>query len=177
MHWKDDSTRKDIAMIEHLDHLYGYAMILTRNKTDAEDLIQETYSRAVEAIGSLRTVTNIKIWLFTVLRNTWFTPWQQPSASAEITLIDAEDNDANLIVESSKNPSAFDMSTMDVERMRQAILQLPVLFGETIMLREYAELSYEEIASVMDCPVGTVMSRLTRARARLQTLFISSPRR
>jgi RNA polymerase sigma-70 factor (ECF subfamily) len=173
MHREDDSNHKDVEMIEHLDHLYGYAMILTRNKTDAEDLVQETYSRAVTASRSLQSITNMKGWLFVILRNIWFTQWRRRSASPEIMQIDADENIANLIVEPSKDPHAVYVSKLDAAQVREAIQQLPVLFREIIILREYEELSYEEIASVMDCPLGTVMSRLARARTKLRKLLAS----
>jgi RNA polymerase sigma-70 factor (ECF subfamily) len=178
MCWNADSNNRECALIEHLDNLYGYAIVLTRNRADAEDLVQETYSRAVKAVRNLQTVTNIKGWLFTILRNVWLNQRRRRLTSPEIVLIDADEGVANLVVEPSKDSYALYVGKLDVARVREAIQQLPRLFREVIVLREYEELSYHEIASVMQCPVGTVMSRLARARSKLRTLLVrkSNPR-
>jgi RNA polymerase sigma-70 factor, ECF subfamily len=173
MCWNADSSNRECSLIEHLDHLYGYAMVLTRNRADAEDLVQESYNRAVKAVRSLQTVTNMRAWLFTILRNVWLNQRRRRLTSPEIVLIDADESVANLIVEPSKDPYALYVGKLDVARVREAIQQLPGLFREVIVLREYEELSYHEIASVMQCPLGTVMSRLARARSKLRTLLAS----
>jgi RNA polymerase sigma-70 factor, ECF subfamily len=95
--------------------------------------------------------------------------------------IDVDDTTANVVVETSKGPHAHYVSKRECEQVREAIQHLPVDFREVILLREYEELSYQEIASVLGCPIGTVMSRLARARSKLRpmlsvTLQISGPR-
>jgi RNA polymerase sigma-70 factor (ECF subfamily) len=95
--------------------------------------------------------------------------------------IDVDEITANLVVETSKDPHALYVSKLECEQVREAIQHLPVDFREVILLREYEELSYQEIASVLGCPIGTVMSRLARARSKLRpllsvTLQISDPR-
>ena len=177
MHWNFDLSHRDAALIEYLDSLYGYAMVLTRNKADAEDLVQETYIRAVTAARDLQTITALKGWLFTILRNVWLNQRRRRLTSPDRMLyIDAGETVANLIAEPSKDPHAHYLSELDVARVRQAIQQLPVHFREIIVLREYEELSYHEIATVMQCAIGTVMSRLARARARLRVLLSSDLR-
>jgi RNA polymerase sigma-70 factor (ECF subfamily) len=172
-----DLSHRDVALIEYLDHLYGYAMVLTRNKADAEDLVQETYLRALKAVGDLQTITAMKGWLFTILRNVWLNQRRRRLISPDRMLyIDADENVANLIAKSSKDPYAHYLSELDVARVRQAIQRLPLHFREIIVLREYEELSYDEIATVMQCAIGTVMSRLARARAKLRPLLSSNLR-
>ena len=95
--------------------------------------------------------------------------------------IDVDETTADIAVETSKGPHSFYVSKLECEQVREAIRQLPVDFREVILLREYEELSYQEIASVLGCPVGTVMSRLARARSKLRpllsvTLQIPDPR-
>lgn len=161
----------DTALSCHMDSLYSYAMVLTRNPAGAADLVQETYVRALTAIRSLRPDSNVKSWLFTILRNIWLNQLRQQRAAPMVVEIDADESNADIAVEKSKDPQAHYVSKMESERVRLAIRQLPMEFREIILLREYEELSYQEIAILLDCPVGTVMSRLARARSKLRDLL------
>jgi RNA polymerase sigma-70 factor (ECF subfamily) len=166
--------------IEHVDGLYGYAMVLTRNRTEAEDLVQETYVRALDAASRLRENSNIKGWLFTILRNLWFNELRKRRSAPHIVEIDGEENAADGLVGNAKNSHEIFVSGEDTQRVRSAISKLPLEFKEIILLREFEELSYQEIADVLECPVGTVMSRLGRARAKLRSVLTdteTSPRR
>ena len=172
MSWNQDGIGQgDPAGIEHLDGLYSYARVLTRNHAEAEDLVQETYVRAIQAMGRLRADSNVKSWLFTILRNLWLNQLRKRRNGPQMVEIEVEDGVANNIAEPSKNSHDLYVSKMETEQVRAAILELPVEFREIILLREYEDLSYLEIASVLDCPVGTVMSRLGRARAKLRKLL------
>src|SRR5258707_6209056 len=172
MSWSHDRTGKaDTTGIEHLDGLYSYARVLTRNHAEAEDLVQETYVRAIQAMGRLRAGSNMKSWLFTILRNIWFNQLRKRRHAPQMIEIEVEDGVANTIAEPSKDSHELYVSKMEAEQVRAAIQELPVEFREIILLREYEDLSYQEIASVLDCPVGTVMSRLGRARAKLRALL------
>jgi len=182
MFWKNDSSYEDVAVIEYMDTLYRYAMILTRNPSEAEDLVQETYLRAMRAMRRLRPGSNVKSWLLVILRNIWLNELRRRRTTPKMVEIDVDETTADVVVETSKGPHAFYVSKLECELVREAIQQLPVDFREVIVLREYEELSYQEIASVLGCPVGTVMSRLARARSKLRpmlsvTLQISDPRR
>jgi RNA polymerase sigma-70 factor (ECF subfamily) len=147
--------------------------VLTHNRSEAEDLVQETYVRAIGAIGRLRADSNVKSWLFTILRNIWFNQLRQ-QRTAKLVALDGEESAID-IAETAKDPYAFYVSKMEHEQVREAIQQLPVDFREIILLREFEELSYQEIATILDCPAGTVMSRLARARARLRMLLSAAP--
>ncbi|HTF64764.1 MAG TPA: sigma-70 family RNA polymerase sigma factor [Edaphobacter sp.] len=162
----------DTRGIEYLDGLYGYAMALTRNHARAEDLVQETYVRAIPAMGRLQAGSNTKGWLFTILRNVWLNQLRKWRNGPQMIEIEVGDGVANSTVEPSKKSHDLYVSTMETEQVRAAIQELPIQFREIIVLREYEELSYQEIASILDCPVGTVMSRLVKARAKLRTLLI-----
>jgi RNA polymerase sigma-70 factor (ECF subfamily) len=164
-------TQDGAASLEHLSGLYGYAMVLTHNRAEAEDLVQETYLRAIGAIGRLRPGSNVKPWLFTILRNIWLNQLRSRRARPPLAEIDGDEWTANSIVETSQDPHELYVSKTEREQVREAIRKLPADFREIIMLREYEGLSYQEIASVLDCPAGTVMSRLGRARSRLRTLL------
>jgi RNA polymerase sigma-70 factor, ECF subfamily len=164
----------DTQFLEYLDGLYGYAMVLTRNASEAEDLVQETCLRAIPKLKSLRVDSNLKSWLFTILRNIWLNKLRQERAAPKFAEIDEDDSIAELVVEPSKSPLDTYVSKMEQARVREAIQRLPAGSREIILLREYEDLSYQEIATILDCPAGTVMSRLARARSRLRTL-LSTP--
>ena len=161
---------------EVFDGLYGYAMVLSRDRNEAEDLVQETCVRAVQAMESLRNGSNVKSWLFTILRNIWLNQLRQRRAAPKIVELDVDESTAELVVEASKDPYALYVSKVEREQVREAIQQLSKEFREIIVLREYGELSYQEIASVLGCPAGTVMSRLGRARSKLRSLLSGSLR-
>jgi RNA polymerase sigma-70 factor, ECF subfamily len=168
---QNDVYQVDAIGIEYLNSLYSYALVLSRNHADAEDLVQETYVRAMQAIGRLRSDSNIKSWLFTILRNIWLNQIRRRRTGPQMVETDAEDGFSSEIIEPSKNSYELYVSKIETEQVRSAIEKLPVEFREIILLREYEQLSYQEIAGVLDCPAGTVMSRLGRARAKLRDLL------
>jgi RNA polymerase sigma-70 factor, ECF subfamily len=161
----------DTDLLCFIDGLYGYAMAITRNRADAEDLVQETYVRAIRGKESLRAGSNVKSWLFTILRNIHLNQLRKQRTSPRVLEIDADENSANIVVETSEDPLARYVRKTERERLTEAIEQLPPEFREIVVLREFEDLSYLEIAAILDCPVGTVMSRLARARSRLRTLL------
>jgi len=161
---------------EVFDGLYGYAMVLSRDRTEAEDLVQETCVRAVKAIESLQPGSNAKSWLFTILRNIWLNQVRKRRAAPKIVELDVDESTLGMAVESSKDPHALYVSRVERDQVREAIQQLPDEFREIIVLREYEELSYQEIASLLGCPAGTVMSRLGRARSKLRSLLSNTLR-
>ena len=162
---KNDAYQLDAIGMEYLDGLYSYALVLSRNQADAEDLVQETYVRAVRAMGGLRADSNIKRCFFTILRNIWLDQLRKGRSGPHIP-------ETNLD-ESLANGSSYDLqvSKIEGERVRAAIQMLPVEFREIIVLRECEQLSYEEIGSIVGCPAGTVVSRLGKARSKLCILL------
>jgi RNA polymerase sigma-70 factor, ECF subfamily len=176
--WDHDGVgRTDATGIECIDGLYGYAMALTRNHAQAEDLVQETYVRAIPAMGRVQTHSNMKGWLFTILRNIWLNELRKWRNGPQLVGIDLVNGVADSVVEPSMNSHDLYVSKLAAEQVRAAIQELSIEFREIILLREYEELTYREIASILKCPVGTVMSRLGRARAKLRILLSSTLKR
>ena len=162
----------DTELLQFIDGLYGYAMALTRNQHDAEDLVQETFIRAFRGKGNLREGSNVKAWLFTILKNIYLNQIRKQRTAPRVIEIDADEANADIVVEESRDPLAQYVSEVEREHVVEAIQQLPAEFREVILLREFEDLSYQEIAGVLGCPVGTVMSRLARARSRLRALLM-----
>jgi RNA polymerase sigma-70 factor (ECF subfamily) len=120
---------------------------------------------------SLRADSNVKSWLCTILRNIWFNKLRQWRTAPQVVDLDPGGTGSSGVADTGKDPHATHVSNIEQEQVRAAIQQLPIGFREIIILREYEELSYQEIATVLECPLGTVMSRLARARSRLRQLL------
>jgi RNA polymerase sigma-70 factor, ECF subfamily len=165
----------DTVGSEYIDGLYSYALVLTHNHAEAEDLVQETYVRAIPTVGRLRPESNIKAWLFKILRNVWFNQLRKRRRDPQMIQVDLEGGSVDNLVNPGRDSYEIYAGKMEVRRVRAAIEQLSLEFREVILLRECEELSYQEIASLLNCPTGTVMSRLARARSKLRVLLSSTP--
>jgi RNA polymerase sigma-70 factor (ECF subfamily) len=159
------------AGIEHIDGLFGYALVLTRNRASAEDLVQETYVRALKAGDRLHENSNVKAWLFTILRNIWLNELRKRRSSPVFLTIDDKEIPAESLAGSEPGAHEVLESNENVQSVQAAIRSLPLSFREVILMREFENLSYQEMANVLGCPTGTVMSRLGRARAKLRELL------
>ena len=160
------------AALEHIDALYGYALTLTRNQTEAEDLVQETYLRAVRAFGQLAPNSNLKSWLFVILRNAWLNQVRhERSGPRFVELESEEENLAEWPDTRAIDPHIVYLRTLEREEIREAIESLPNLHREIVVLRDIEGFSYQEIATMLGCPAGTVMSRLGRAREKLRRIL------
>jgi RNA polymerase sigma-70 factor, ECF subfamily len=168
------STSEADMLSQHIDGLYSYALALSRNRVDAEDLVQETYVRAIPAVRRLRKESNVKSWMFTILRNIWLNQLRQPRVDVQIAGTDIDQVLPSFRAPGARDPHSLLMTSIDQDHVRQAISRLPLESREIILLREYEELSYQEIAGVLKCPIGTVMSRLGRARSKLRALLTST---
>jgi RNA polymerase sigma-70 factor (ECF subfamily) len=154
----------DQVVMPHLDAAYNLARWLTRREHDAEDIVQEAYLRAFNAFGKFHG-GDARCWLLTIVRNTcytWLTRTRQRGTADTFNeaLHDVPTN-------ASADPYVILEQHLDHEALRQAIESLPVEFREVLILREFEGLSYRQIADVANLAVGTVMSRLARARQRL----------
>lgn len=151
------------VVLPHLDAAYNLARWLTRREHDAEDVVQEAYLRAFNAFGQFQG-GDARCWLLTIVRNTCYT-WlgrnreRVPTASFDEALHD--------IATCDFDPQIVFQRHVDRDALKEAIEALPAEFREVLVLREFEGLSYQQIASVAELPVGTVMSRLARARLRL----------
>jgi RNA polymerase sigma-70 factor (ECF subfamily) len=164
-------THGQTDLIEHIDGLYSYAFILTRNNSEAKCLVKATYIRAIGAREQLRAESHIKGSMFSILRNIWLDRLRRRRNTP--VPIDRDTSSAVTVIEASKSPQASGKSMEGQDQVRAAIQRLPLVLREIIVLREYEELSYQEIAKILDCPVDTVMSRLARARSKLRVLLLA----
>ncbi len=149
------------ALLEHLDALYGYAVMpLTRTHVQAEDLVQETCLRALQAEATLQPDSHLNSWLFTILRNLFLNQVRRGSTRAAILEINAEEtSEAAWHKERGDDPDTAFARQWERQRVQAALASLPALYREVLVLREWEGLSYEEMAQVLNCPIGTVMSR------------------
>jgi RNA polymerase sigma-70 factor, ECF subfamily len=147
------------------DQLYNFAHWLTRNRDEAEDLVQETYAKALKGFSSFRLGTNFRAWMYRILRNAFLT--SRTGLKATITVpLDAEEDEPELAL-ARETPETILIERSNWQLVRSAIEQLPVHFREILLLCEVEEMSYQEIAETLSIPIGTVMSRLSRARKTL----------
>lgn len=178
---KNDLARFEQCVLPHLDAAFNLARWLVGNDHDAQDIAQESCVRALKYFDSFHGV-DARAWLLTIVRNTSYT-WLRQYRIKELTMPIDEDffDPASAVHEvfgesadvSATNPETQLMRQADDDLLRRAIEQLPMEFREVMILRELEELSYKQIAAIAGVPVGTVMSRLARARKRLQQLLIS----
>jgi len=153
----------EATILPHLDAASNFARWLTRNDEEAEDVVQDSCVRALRYFSSLRD-DDARAWFFAIVRNTWYT---RASRRPVVAGAGSPDGTHAEPFDEGPDPEAQLLQQDTVARVRDAIGQLPVEFREVIVLREMEGLSYKEIATVVRVPIGTVMSRLSRARERL----------
>lgn len=159
-------------LLDKIDGLYRYALRLTGSQDDAEDLIQEMYLRALSAVTRLQNHDNIHGWLFTILRNLCLNHLRSAGRMTYICYRDIDQTDLPALRETDRDPHLLFAQRVEREQVRRAIALLPPVNQETLLLREYEGLSYQQIAHMLQCPLGTVMSRLARARSKLRTILL-----
>jgi len=147
------------------DQLFNFAHWLTQDRAEAEDLVQETYTKALKGFSSFQLGTNFRAWMYRILRNTFLTSRSGLKASAMVPL-DADD--APELPAGPTNPESVLIEKSQHEVLQQTLEALPIHFREILLLCEVEEMSYQEIADTLSIPIGTVMSRLSRARRALR---------
>jgi RNA polymerase sigma-70 factor (ECF subfamily) len=158
------------------DQLYNFAHWLTGDRADAEDLVQETYAKALKGFRSFEEGTNLRAWMYRILRNTFLT--SRSGLMAQNTSSLDDDADSGEVVADNVTPESLLLQLESTQTVMDALAGLPVAYREMILLCEVEELSYKETAQVLVVPIGTVMSRLSRARKMLrQALTAKSPRK
>ncbi len=160
---KEDRERFEESVLSHLNAAYNLARWLTRNEHDAEDIVQESYLRALASFESFQYGNNGRAWLLKIVRNTWHT-WIRKNRPREIV---SDPDSAEEAVAAVLDPEATLIKEANSEQVRQGIEELSSVYREVLILRELEGLSYKEISSIIDAPLGTVMSRLSRAREEL----------
>lgn len=172
---KKESDNGEHGILENLGALYGFAMSLTRNPVDAEDLVQEACLRAIKGMTQNSLKSDPRVWLFTILRNVWINQWRRRTNGPKFILLGKTRGDHAplqewLSEETDPPEDQFDRNVA-AGKIRLAISGLPEVFREVVVLRYFEGFSYRQIASILGCPAGTVMSRLNRARAELRTIL------
>ncbi len=173
----DDESRRrfERLALPHLNAAYNLARWLTHDDHDAQDVVQEAFERAMRYIGTVRG-DNARAWLLQTVRNTCFT-WMKENRPAERLFLDVTDDEAQEpSAPAADEPPALAMRRADRQQINQAIADLPIVYREVLVLRELEELSYGDIARVVDIPIGTVMSRLARARGLMRAALTPSAR-
>jgi RNA polymerase sigma factor (sigma-70 family) len=154
----------EMTVLPYLNSAYNLARWLTRNEHDAEDIVQEAFLRALRSFDTFVVGRDARAWLLTIVRNSCRT-WYRQNRSHETT-VQFED-DCHAAPGTWSDPEAALIKTANAQLIRQALEELPFEYREIIILRELEELSYKEIAQIVEIPLGTVMSRLSRARREL----------
>ena len=158
------ATFEDLA-VPLFDQLYNFARWLTEDTTEAEDLVQETYAKALRGFSSFRPGTNFRAWMYRILRNSFLN--SRTGLKSTVTF----DEEADVPAADTPTPESSLIAQADRQMVQQALEELPVPFREILLLCEVEEMSYQEIAETLGIPAGTVMSRLFRARKALRTVL------
>ena len=166
------------AMV-HLDALYGVALRLTKHERDAEDLVQDTFLKAYSHFDKYKRGTNCKAWLFKILTNTFINRYRKRQKEKCFLLEDGDRTFYERIAHKPGHPlSVFVEDEADMfhklfgDEVRRSLEELPVDFRMVVLLADLQDFSYKEVAEIMDCPIGTVMSRLYRGRRLLQSKLV-----
>jgi RNA polymerase sigma-70 factor (ECF subfamily) len=150
------------------DQLYNFAHWLTRDRSEAEDLVQETYAKALRGFSSFQLGTNFRAWMYRILRNTFLTSRTGLKASMTVPL-ELEEDSVELPIQ-RETPEAMLIERSNWQLIQSAIEEMPLHSREVLLLCDVEEMSYREISETLSVPVGTVMSRLSRARNTLAQL-------
>ena len=157
--------------LEYLDALYGFAIALTHDRTAAEDLVQETYLRAVRAFGRLMPDSNLKGWLFAIMRNVWLNELRHQRSGPAFVELDGQEPVSAGVDDVGTDPYVLYLTKLEREEIIAAIGRLPRVYREIVLLRHVEGFSYQQISGILGCPAGTVMSRLGRAREKLRSML------
>jgi RNA polymerase sigma-70 factor (ECF subfamily) len=159
--------------LAYVDQLYATALRLTRSPSDAEDLVQDTYLKAFRAARQFQPGTNLKAWLFTILQNTFRN--SRRDRGREPVDVDSETVENAPVRADAPDPEQRLINQSLDADLRDALDNLPPAFREAVWLRDVDDLTYAEIAQVLDVPIGTVMSRISRGRRLLQEALLARP--
>jgi RNA polymerase sigma-70 factor (ECF subfamily) len=162
------------------DSLYNFAGWLAGNSSEAEDLVQETYLKALKGFASFQPGTNFRAWIFRILRNTFLTSRTGLQAMRTIPLDDKNDGENNgegatTLAITSETPESILLGRVGGQAIQAALEKLPVNFREVLLLCDVEDMSYQEISETISIPIGTVMSRLSRARRAMRQALQESP--
>ncbi|MGA2887785.1 MAG: sigma-70 family RNA polymerase sigma factor [Terracidiphilus sp.] len=165
-HSGDTGSFEELAM-PHFAKLFNFACWLTQDRAAAEDLVQETFMKALKGFSSFHQGTNFRAWIYRILRNTFLTT--QTGLKASVSFDSGDDAPVEPVTD--ETPESLLMARVTQETIQSALEELPVNFREVILLCDLEEMSYLEIGETLSIPIGTVMSRLARARKALRALL------
>ena len=168
---EERQRRFESEALPFLDGMFGAAMRLTRNPSDAEDLLQETFLRAFSAYDSFEAGTNLKAWLYRILMNTYISSYRKQKRSPQTVSSDEVEDFSlyrHIIDDGGRTPEAEVLASIPDEEVKNALEELPEQFRMAVLLADVEGFSYKEIADITDTSIGTVMSRLHRGRKALQ---------
>ncbi len=148
------------------DRLYNFAHWLTQDRQEAEDLVQETFVKALKGFRSFQPGTNFRAWIYQILRNTFLTSRTGLQSTATVPLEPGSEHEA--VATASGTPESILLQRADRQLVQEALGRLPVPYREVLLLCEFEGMSYQEISATLAIPIGTVMSRLWRARRALR---------
>jgi RNA polymerase sigma-70 factor, ECF subfamily len=173
----DDENRKrfESLAMPHLDAAYNLARWLTRNDDDAQDVVQESFMRAMRYMGSFRG-DSARAWLLQIVRHTCYSWLKENRPVQKVALDDTDDAWQEIAAPATDEPHSMAMRKADRLQINEAIAALPFPFREVLVLRELEDLSYIDIARIADIPLGTVMSRLARARGLMREALMPTAR-
>jgi RNA polymerase sigma-70 factor, ECF subfamily len=173
----DDENRKrfDSLVMPHLDAAYNLARWLTHNDADAQDVVQESFMRAMRYMGSFRG-DSARAWLLQIVRHTCYSWLKENRPVEKVAIDDLDDVWQEIAAPAADEPHSMAIRKADRLQINEAIAALPVAFREVLVLRELEDLSYIDIARIADIPLGTVMSRLARARGLMREALMPTAR-
>jgi RNA polymerase sigma-70 factor, ECF subfamily len=151
------------------DQLFNFAHWMAQNREEAEDLVQETYAKALRGFPSFQPGTNFRAWMYRILRNTFLT--SRTGLQATRTVPFEDEDGAEIAIADSGTPEAILIERSNQQLVQDAIAELPVKAREILLLCEVEEMSYQDIAEALSIPIGTVMSRLSRSRKALREIL------
>ncbi len=173
---KEDKIKEfESAALDHIDSLFNFGMRMTRNRAEAEDLVQETYLRVHRFSHTFKEGSNLKAWLFKILRNTFINSFRKKVREPKkVHYNEVEDFylfhkiKSDRVREDYSSGDSADVYEFLEDEVKNAVDNLPIAFKEVVLYSDVEELSYGEISEIIECPIGTVKSRLFRARRLLQ---------
>lgn len=151
------------------DPLYNFACWLTHDRSEAEDLVQETFAKALKGFASFQLGTNFRAWMFRIMHNTFLN--SRTGLKAAMVPLESE-QDAPPALTSNETPESLLLRHSDWQLVQDALGDLPLPYREALLLCDVEELPYKEIAAVLGIPIGTVMSRISRARQALRAAIM-----